>query len=142
LNGRWYENAPKSRTGVRIISISEELIQILKDWKKRQVEDRLKAGAYWLSGDYVFASKIGKPIDHPTYYNAWRRTLRRLDIKGFKVHSLRHTHISTLIRQGIPIPVVARRAGDKPETILRTYAHCLPQDDLKCPQVFEEALGV
>jgi len=142
MEGLWYENPPKSRTGVRTVSISEELIQILKDWKKKQAEDRLKAGAYWLSGDYVFASKIGKPIDHPTYYNAWRRTLRRLDIKGFTVHSLRHTHISTLIRQGIPIPVVARRAGDKPETILRTYAHCLPQDDLMCPQVFEEALGV
>ena len=140
-NGRWYENAPKSRSGSRTVSISDELIQVLKDWRKRQAEDRLKAGSYWKSGEYVFASEIGEPIAHPTYYNAWRRTLRRLKIKGFKVHSLRHTHISTLLRQGIALNIVARRVGDKPETILRTYAHCLPQDDLKCAQVFEEALG-
>lgn len=140
-NGRWYENAPKSRSGSRTVSISDELLQVLKDWRKKQAEERLKAGSLWNSGEYVFASEIGKPIAHPTYYNAWRRTIRRLDIKGFKVHSLRHTHISTLLRQGIALNIVARRVGDKPETILRTYAHCLPQDDLKCAQVFEEALG-
>lgn len=140
-NNRWYENAPKSRSGSRTVSISEELIQVLKEWRKRQAEERLKAGEHWKSGEYVFASEIGEPITHPTYYNAWRRTLRRLDIKGFKVHSLRHTHISTLLRGGIALNIVARRVGDKPETILRTYAHCLPQDDLKCAQVFEAALG-
>ena len=140
-NGRWYENAPKSRSGSRTVSISDELVQVLKDWRKKQAEERLKAGSLWSSGEYVFASEIGEPIAHPTYYNAWRRTIRRLDIKGLKVHSLRHTHISTLLRQGIALNIVARRVGDKPETILRTYAHCLPQDDLKCAQVFEEALG-
>lgn len=140
-NGRWYENAPKSRSGSRTVSISDELVQVLKDWRKKQAEERLKAGSLWSSGEYVFASEIGEPIAHPNYYNAWRRTIRRLDIRGFKVHSLRHTHISTLLRQGIALNIVARRVGDKPETILRTYAHCLPQDDLKCAQVFEEALG-
>ena len=140
-NGRWYENAPKSRSGSRTVSISDELVQVLKDWRKKQAEERLKAGSLWSSGEYVFASEFGEPIAHPTYYNAWRRTIRHLDIKGFKVHSLRHTHISTLLRQGIALNIVARRVGDKPETILRTYAHCLPQDDLKCAQVFEEALG-
>jgi integrase len=140
-NGRWYENAPKSRSGSRTVSISEELVQVLREWRKRQAEERLKAGSYWKSGEFVFASEIGEPTAHPTYYNAWRRTLKRLGVKGFKVHSLRHTHISTLLRQGIALNIVARRVGDKPETILRTYAHCLPQDDLKCAQVFEEALG-
>ena len=137
----WYENEPKSRSGSRTVSISEELVLVLKDWRKKQAEERLKAGSIWHSGDYAFASEIGAPLAHSTYYNAWRRTLRRLEVKGFKVHSLRHTHISTLLRQGIALNIVARRVGDKPETILRTYAHCLPQDDLRCAQVFEEALG-
>jgi|694.fasta_scaffold56643_4 integrase len=140
-NAIWYENAPKSKSGSRTVSISQELIQILKDWRKSQAQERLKAGGVWQSGDYVFCSQIGAPLAHSTYYNAWRRTLRRLEVKGFNVHSLRHTHISTLLRQGIALNIVARRVGDKPETILRTYAHCLPQDDLKCAQVFEEALG-
>lgn len=140
-NGRWYENEPKSKSGSRTVSVSDELIQVLREWRKNQAEERLKAGTSWQSGDYVFATEFGEPIAHSNYYNAWRRTLGRLDIGGFKVHSLRHTHISTLLRQGIALNIVARRVGDKPETILRTYAHCLPQDDLKCARVFEEALG-
>lgn len=140
-NGRWYENSPKSKSGSRTVSISEELVQVLKEWRKKQAEERLKAGSYWHSRDYVFSSEIGEPIAHTTYYSAWRRIRARSKGEGFLVHSLRHTHISTLLRQGIALNIVARRVGDKPETILRTYAHCLPQDDLKCAQVFEEALG-
>jgi len=34
------------------------------------------------------------------------------------------------------------RIMDRAKTILRTYAHCLTQDDLKCVQAFREALGV
>jgi integrase len=138
---RWYENAPKSKSGTRTVSVSDELLQILKEWRKRQAEERLKAGSSWLLEDYVFTNAIGEPIPHSNYYNAWRRILKRIEVKGFNVHSLRHTHISTLLRQGIALNIVARRVGDKPETILRTYAHCLPTDDLKCARVFEEVLG-
>ena len=108
-NKTWYENEPKSRSGSRTVSISEELVLVLKDWRKKQAEERLKAGSVWHSGDYAFATEIGAPLTHSNYYNAWRRTLCRLDIKGFKVHSLRHTHISTLLRQGIALNIVARR---------------------------------
>ena len=32
---------------------------------------------------------------------------------------------------GVPINVVAARIGDRPETVLRVYAHLLPQSDVE-----------
>ena len=34
-----------------------------------------------------------------------------------------------MLTTGVPIHVVAARLGDRPETILKTYAHLLPQSD-------------
>ena len=45
------------------------------------------------------------------------------------LHTLRHTHATLALTDGIPLHVVAARIGDRPETVLRTYAHLLPSSD-------------
>jgi integrase len=41
-------------------------------------------------------------------------------------HGLRHTHISTLLREGIPITTVSKRAGhENPAITLSIYAHVM-----------------
>ena len=42
---------------------------------------------------------------------------------------MRHTAATLMLTTGVPIHVVAARLGDRPETILKTYAHLLPQSD-------------
>jgi hypothetical protein len=43
-----------------------------------------------------------------------------------KFHTIRHTHVSQLLAEGESVVDVARRVGDRPEVILKTYAHFLP----------------
>jgi integrase len=45
------------------------------------------------------------------------------------LHTLRHTHATDLLSNGVPVHVAAARIGDRAETILRVYAHLLPQSD-------------
>lgn len=45
------------------------------------------------------------------------------------VHTLRHTHITIALTEGVPVHVVAARAGDPPEQVLSTYSHLLPHSD-------------
>jgi hypothetical protein len=40
--------------------------------------------------------------------------------------TFRHTHVSELLARGESVVDVARRVGDRPEVILKTYAHFLP----------------
>lgn len=45
------------------------------------------------------------------------------------VHVLRHTHATIAVEARCPLHVVAARLGDRPETVLATYAHLLPTSD-------------
>jgi hypothetical protein len=51
-------------------------------------------------------------------------------IKPIRFHDLRHTHITHLLRNGVPVHVVSAGAGHSSPTItLNTYAHLLGGDD-------------
>jgi integrase len=47
------------------------------------------------------------------------------------LHVLRHTHATLALTNGVPVHVAAARIGDRPETVLRVYAHLLPQSDVE-----------
>ncbi len=50
------------------------------------------------------------------------------------LHILRHTHATLALTNGVPVHVVAARIGDRPETVLRVYAHLLPQSDVEAAE--------
>jgi integrase len=56
-------------------------------------------------------------------------------------HVLRHTHATILLTEGVPLHVVAARLGDDPKTVLRTYAHLLPQSDESAAQTMAAQLA-
>ena len=45
------------------------------------------------------------------------------------MHVLTHTSATLALTNGVPVHIVAARLGDRPEQILKTYAHLLPQSD-------------
>jgi integrase len=52
-------------------------------------------------------------------------------------HSLRHTYVTWLLTGGVPLPTAARRAGDSPQVLLKTYAHVMPESDELADQVLQ-----
>jgi integrase len=50
------------------------------------------------------------------------------------LHILRHTHATLALSNGVPVHVVAARIGDRPEAVLRVYAHLLPQSDTEAAE--------
>jgi integrase len=49
---------------------------------------------------------------------------------GFKLHNLRHAHLSALANSGIPIAAVSKRAGHSTiATTIATYVHADDADD-------------
>jgi integrase len=58
-------------------------------------------------------------------------------------HGLRHTHITHLLRSGVPVHVVAARAGHaNPMVTLNIYAHLLPGQQEGAADVIDAALRV
>lgn len=67
------------------------------------------------------------PWKRQTYQTSFRSAMRRLYDKGvikhrYRPYDLRHTFISSLLEQGIPVTQVARWAGNSPKTCWEHYA--------------------
>lgn len=136
-----YENAPKSKNGTRKVELTANQLVPLKIWRKRQSEQRLQAGSYWIDKDYVFTNGRGERISGGYPYGLWIKVCDRAGIGRVPFHSLRHSHITTLLRAGRPAHIVARRVGDLATTILETYAHIMPLDDQHSALTFERAIS-
>lgn len=50
-------------------------------------------------------------------------------VKRITMHQFRHSHASLLISNNIPLNVIAKRLGDTPDVVLKTYAHLFPQKE-------------
>ena len=136
-----YENTPKSKNSTRKVELTANQLLTLKAWRKRQSEQRLKAGSHWLDQDYVFTNGRGERLSGGYPYALWLKVCVRAGIARVPFHSLRHSHITTLLRAGRPAHIVARRVGDLPTTILQTYAHIMPLDDQHSALTFEKAIS-
>ncbi|WP_198145462.1 tyrosine-type recombinase/integrase [Frankia sp. EAN1pec] len=65
----------------------------------------------------------GSPITRHAATRVVRQAADDAGLPDATFHTLRHTFASTLLDQGVPVNVVAEYLGDRPETVLRTYAH-------------------
>lgn len=76
----------------------------------------------------VFLSRLGAPYKHVR--KNFKRALRRVRIKDFKFHDLRHTFASWLAMEGIPLSTIGKLMGHKTPHMTMRYAH-LSQDYLQ-----------
>jgi integrase len=55
--------------------------------------------------------------------------MRKVGLHGVSLHSLRHSHATSLLSKGVPIAVVSARLGHADQNItLPIYSHALPAD--------------
>ncbi|MFD1471040.1 site-specific integrase [Companilactobacillus mishanensis] len=116
----------KTVSSIRVISIPNDLVAMLKKLKAEQSELFIKQGdrdpenLVFRNADHKISSDNG--VNHNL-----KNKLKK--IKGatpITFHGLRHTHDSILISNGVDISYISERLGHKDITItLRVYSHLL-----------------
>lgn len=120
----------KNLSSNRIISIDNNLVNILKQLKNEQATYYLKKG--YRDNDNLLFRSVNNDFEIPTN-NAANKALKWLQKdagidkdKWITFHGLRHTHASYLISNNIPINYVSKRLGHSDvTTTLKTYTHLL-----------------
>jgi integrase len=131
----------KTAQSRRTIPISEILIRLLKDHKKRQAEERLKAGSEWKAFDLVFCTEMGSPVDLPNVRTRnFKPILERAKISPkFRIYDLRHTCATLLLSKGIHPKVASERLGHSSVVLtLNTYSHVLPTMQAEASETLEK----
>ncbi|HZT11900.1 MAG TPA: site-specific integrase, partial [Candidatus Baltobacteraceae bacterium] len=115
---------------VRIISMHQDAFDALKHHRAEQNKHRLALGEAYEDHGLVFARPDGTPINPHAFGDAFRTLVKRADIPRIRLHDLRHTHVSLLLKSGASLKVVSERAGHATVGITGDiYAHALPGMD-------------
>lgn len=117
----------KSAQSLRTIDLDERTVQVLRSWRKRQLELYLQTGARADDSGFVFAKLNGDPL-HPDFFSqSFERLVAKLDLPRIRFHDLRHTHATLLLKAGVPVKVVSERLGHASVAFtMQVYQHVLP----------------
>jgi integrase len=104
---------------VRLVMSTEALAAWRRDYPLQQTPDAL-----------VFVNRLQHPLTHAAITKQMRVIALRAGItRHLTLHLFRHSRITHLIREGIPIPVVGMLFwGDPTARMLRTYLHLVNTD--------------
>jgi integrase len=133
---------PKTKAGIRTITLPDIVMATLREHRRMQLELRLQLGAGRLEpDDLLFGNIDGAPM-HPYHFSdAWANCAARIGFPDLTYHCLRHTHASQLISAGIDVVKIAHRLGHASPTVtLGIYGHLFDKDDGKAAEAINAAL--
>lgn len=88
-------------------------------------------------GPWIQASPDAQPIHPDRFSQCFRRIVTSLDLPRIRLHDLRHTHATLLLKEHTPIKVVSERLGHaSPAFTMATYQHVLPGMQADAARVF------
>ena len=135
------QDSTKGGDGKRIVQIDSDTLRLVRDHRKRQIEERMKAGSLWQEANYIFTQESGLPLDPSTPYQLFKKTAKRLGLRSESLHSIRHLHATELLNSGVGVHLVKDRLGHSDiSTTLRIYAHIRPEQKQEVADLFARAI--
>ena len=121
-----FEKTPKTENGIRTITISKTVSEILRQYKAQQIQDMIMFGSAWKNDDLVFVHENGSPMHPHRPYKWFTEFLERHGLPKITYHQLRHTNASLLISAGVDVVTLSGRLGHGDKNVtLNTYSHII-----------------
>ncbi len=143
IGGKRVASTPKNHER-RKVAIDQRTRDALKVWRKFQAAERLEWGpAYVDTEGLLFTWQNGAPVMPDYLTKEFTKAITRAGagLPRMTLHGTRHTHATTLLREGVPVHVVSKRLGHKdPSVTLNVYADAIPEDDDRAVAVFSRAV--
>lgn len=121
------ETTPKSKTSIRKVRMSKQLIQILQQQIKSVQEETLRKK--W--GDvpkWVFVNEEGSFINYGNFmHRVWNKAMKEAKLINRTPHDMRHTYATMRLSGGHPLHEVAKELGhSSPVITYKLYYKFIP----------------
>lgn len=118
---------PKTQAGSREIPIGPEMAAYLRAHRDSQRARAAEAGILHTETRPVCIYDDFRPVGPTWFSKSWRRLSEDL---GFRtpLHGLRHSHVSMLLTQRVPVALISQRIGHSSTAVtLQVYAHAIQE---------------
>ena len=120
---------PKTKTSRRVIYLSPDVVQLLRNVKKSQFDLRQNLKHKAQHNDFVFTNSLGGMIGPDNLKFHMNAICKLAGVSRIRIHDLRHTYASLALRAGCRIEVVSKQLGHASATMtLDVYRHVYTEE--------------
>jgi integrase len=127
----------------RTLALPRHCVDALREHRKLQAEERLRAGALWEDHGLVFTTAVGAPLTADNVIHAFRTLTKKAGLRqGWAPREMRHTFVSVLSANGVSVENIALLAGhDRTSTTELVYRHELRSALTQGAEVMDKIFG-
>ncbi|WP_157253262.1 tyrosine-type recombinase/integrase [Nonomuraea typhae] len=117
----------KTRKSRRTLELPKLAAKALKLHHTRQAAQKLKVGEAWQAHNLVFCTSVGSQLDAANVRRSFRRVTKAAGLgTGWSPRELRHSFVSIMSDQGVPIETIADLVGHAGTSVTEAvYRHQL-----------------
>ena len=146
LNGGGIEfRPPKTQKSRRLIALTPANTVILREHLEarkqylKSLNPNFDPDKDFDESELVFCHPDGKPYLPDSVTHAWMTLVKRIGLDGVRLHDVRHSHASILLKQGVHPKIVQERLGHATiNTTLDIYSHVVPGLQAAAAAKFDE----
>jgi integrase len=133
----------KTEKSRRTLALPQRCVEALRQHMERQGKERLRAGELWQEHGLVFASRIGTPLTANNVIRAFRIITKKAGHgEDWVPREMRHTFVSVLSANGVPVESIALLAGhERSATTESVYRHEIRPALTQGAEVMDEVFG-
>jgi integrase len=120
-----YGGDTKTEKSRRTLALPQRCVEALQQHMKQQERNRVRADELWQEHGLVFTSRVGTPLTANNVIRALRIITRKAGLgEDWAPREMRHTFVSVLSANGVPVESIALLAGhDRTATTESVYRH-------------------
>ena len=123
-----YTDTTKTKKSQRSLKFPPMVMDLLKEYKSEQDEEKVKLGSKWIDYDRLFVKYDGRPMNNNTPYFWFTEFCKENNFRFCDIHSMRHFYASALINKGVDTAAVSGALGHSViSTTTSIYCHAFQQ---------------
>ena len=138
VGGKHFLTSPKTKTSKRVIYMSDNLVTLLKEHKRKQHELAFTIGKDFAHPEMVFTSATGNYKDRSCLNTSLKRFLKGTEFEFMTLHCLRHSNATLLLNSGVDLKVVSEHLGHSDvSTTANIYTDILDSTRKKTAEIIQ-----
>lgn len=136
-----YTDTTKTKKSQRSLKFPQSVMDLLREYKAEQDEERIKLGTKWQDYDRLFVKWDGRPMNNNTPYFWLKEFCEENNFRFCDIHSLQHFYASALINEGVDAAAVSGALGHSTITTTTSiYCHVFNQAQARAREAIASVL--